>query len=130
MQFAAGNHKQGVQDFQIKKSIKKLLSLKVLKDTTKANSSGSGEQVHRYFYTKKGLPNNAVLNRKRATMQTSKNDKNMRALMRRLAHKTNRGGRTYEQVVKDYLDLKKHDQGMMFQSIKYYFGEYKFVSRL
>jgi len=117
---AHGKNQPGVQDFQIKKSIKKLVSLKVLKDVTKANSSGSGEVVHRYIYTKKSLPNNAVLKRKRATMQTSKNDKNLRALMKRLAHKTNRGGRTYEQVVKDYLDLKKHDNGMMFQSIQFY----------
>lgn len=111
---------QNLKDVQIKQGIKTLVSLKCLKDVSKSNSSSNSEVVHRYIYTKKCLPKNKSLKRKRMTRRTEKNDVELRKKMRRLARKVNRGGRTYEQVVKDYLDLKQNDKGKMFQSIKYY----------
>lgn len=110
---------QKLTDLQIKKGIKDLVSMGCLKDTSKQNSSNS-DVIHKYIYTKKHLPKNKTLKRKRMTMRTSKNDKYLRMKMRRMARKTNRGGRTYEQVVKDYLDLKQCESGKYFQSIKYY----------
>merc|ERR1712164_53915 len=108
---------KNLKDFQIKKGIKKLVVLKCIKDTSK---NTGGEVVHRYIFTKKNLPKNQTLKRKRQTLKTLKNDKSLRQKLRRLAHKANRGGRTYEQVVKDFLDLKKSENGCYFNTIKHY----------
>merc|ERR1739848_723565 len=92
---------KNLKEFQIKKAIKDLVALKCLKDVA---TKGSNDSIHRYIFTKKSLPTNKILRQK----------------LRRLAHKTNRGGRTYEQVVKDYLDLKGSENGKYFNSIRGY----------
>jgi len=108
---------KNLKEFQIKKAIKDLVALKCLKDVA---TKGSNDSIHRYIFTKKSLPTNKTLKRLRSTRKTQKNDKILRQKLRRLAHKTNRGGRTYEQVVKDYLDLKSSENGKYFNSIRGY----------
>lgn len=110
-----------MHDSRIKQAIKKMVQMRVLKDNVAAGADMNSDSViHRYSKTSRGLSKANVMKRKRSTRKTSKKDLAFRQKMRRLAHKTNRGGRTYEQVVKDYLDGKSGDNGIYFNTVKAY----------
>ena len=88
-----------VSDFVLKKVLKKMIKRKVLthKNTTKA----------RYAATGKFLSGPSVMKRKRATAKSKKQDREFRNKLRKLARKQNRGGRTFAEVIYDYVYVQR-----------------------
>jgi hypothetical protein len=99
----------------IKRTIKKMIKLKVVKVR-----SSNKKLVTKFESTGKILPKKFICKRKYTTVRIIKKDKKLRSKMIKLAHKAARNGRTYEQVVFDYL---KENPMMMFNSISYYLKE-------
>ena len=86
-----------LSDFILKKVLRKLIVEKIL---THANTTQS-----RYLSTGKRLK--GVAKRKRATRKSQKQDAEFRAKLRKVARLANRGGRTYSQVIYDFIYLQR-----------------------
>ena len=87
-----------VSSFVLKKVLKQLLKKKVLKH--------EGTQ-YRYVSTGKRVPGSAVNKKKRMSKKMKKEDRKFRQKLRRLARKSVRGGRTYAEVVYDYIYVQR-----------------------
>jgi len=91
-----------ISDLVLKKSLKKMLKKKVLAHTKGTNGG------KRYAATGKALSGPSINRKKRLTTRLQKKDLKFRQKMRRFAHLKNRGGRTYEVVVFEYLTTNKN----------------------
>lgn len=96
------NNNIQVSDLVLKKSLKKMLKKKVLAHTKGTNGG------KRYAATGKALSGPSINRKKRLTTRLQKKDLKFRQKMRRFAHLKNRGGRTYEVVVFEFLTTNKN----------------------
>lgn len=87
-----------VSTFILKKVLHKMFALKVIKHTTKTRYAATG--VH--------LPRSRTFVRKRATKKSNKDNQEFRNLLRRIANKQKRGGKTFAKVIFDYLGSDGH----------------------
>merc|ERR1712226_111203 len=104
----------------VKRSIKKMIKLKVVRSVSNKVRSSNKKLVTKFESTGKILPKKFMCKRKSTTARIIRKDQKLRSKMIKLAHKAARNGRTYEQVVFDYL---KENPMMMFNSISFYLKE-------
>merc|ERR1712226_1563874 len=102
---------------QIHRMFKKLNITRVSFSNVKSSNK---KLVTKFESTGKILPKKFMCKRKSTTARIIRKDQKLRSKMIKLAHKAARNGRTYEQVVFDYL---KENPMMMFNSISFYLKE-------
>ena len=90
-----------VSSFVLKSVIKTMVKNKILRHPK------GGKKGNRYESTGKKLSGKSVMRRKRLSAKMAKTDKKFRAAMKRIAHKKNRNGRTFEVVIFEYMSLKE-----------------------